>query len=136
MNLLIDTNVILDLLACRTPWVQDAASLFSFFVSGAHNGFISASSFSDLYYLLKKQTKNTDTTEKALLGLLELISVLDVSGEDCKKAFLLPMPDYEDALLAQCAKRHHMDRIITRNIKDFINSPVPPLTPAEANAVL
>jgi len=39
------------------------------------------------------------------------------------------MPDYEDALIATCARHTKMDYIITRNIKDFANSPVPPIAP-------
>jgi len=41
------------------------------------------------------------------------------------------MNDYEDALLAHCAKRVKADYIITRNIVDFKNSPVLPITPTD-----
>ncbi|MEG6566304.1 PIN domain-containing protein [Thermoanaerobacterium saccharolyticum] len=57
--------------------------------------------------------------------------MLDVTGFDCKKALKLPMEDYEDVLLAACAKRRKMECIITRNIKDFVNSPVRAVLPGD-----
>ena len=63
-------------------------------------------------------------TKQALLGLLSIVSVLDVNGVDCEKAFDLPMADYEDALLAQCGKRHKVGFIVTRNANHYEGSPV------------
>jgi predicted nucleic acid-binding protein len=39
------------------------------------------------------------------------------------------MADYEDALLAACAKRSKVDLIITRNLRDFDESLVEAITP-------
>ena len=39
--------------------------------------------------------------------------------------------DYEDAVAAAAAKKAKCDYIITRNKRDFTNSPVPALTPGE-----
>jgi len=39
------------------------------------------------------------------------------------------MDDYEDALLATCAKRRRIELIITRNLKDFAGSPVKAISP-------
>jgi hypothetical protein len=41
------------------------------------------------------------------------------------------MSDYEDALIATCANRNKVDWIISRNTKDFINLPVPAITPED-----
>ncbi|WP_370636889.1 PIN domain-containing protein [Gelria sp. Kuro-4] len=51
------------------------------------------------------------------------------TGSDCERALTLPMSDYEDALLAACAKRNRLDLIITRNLKDFTGSPVKAMAP-------
>ena len=41
------------------------------------------------------------------------------------------MNDYEDALIAYSANRANATFIVTNNKKDYKNSPVPALTPAE-----
>jgi hypothetical protein len=41
------------------------------------------------------------------------------------------MADYEDALLAFNGKRHKADYIVTSNAADFINSPIPALSPQD-----
>ena len=41
------------------------------------------------------------------------------------------MTDYEDALLAYCARRHRVDYIITRNVKHFAGSPIVATLPGD-----
>jgi len=129
MKLLIDTNVILDALMAREPWVHSAEAILLSIVHGKAKGCITASTFTDIYDMLRRHLRDKEQTRQALLGLLSVLDVLDVSGVDCEKAFDLPMRDYEDALLAYCAKRHRMERIITRNPKHFEGSPVEAILP-------
>lgn len=131
MKLLIDTNVILDALMDRKPWVRNAEAILLACADEKTSGCITASTFTDIYYMLRRHLRDGEQTKQALLKLLSVVDVLDVSGVDCEKAFDLPMSDYEDALLAYCAKRHRMERIITRNPKHFIGSPVKAISPEE-----
>ena len=124
MKVLIDTNVILDALMKRTPWVRAAEDVLMAVAEEKVTGYITASTFTDLYYLLQKRLQNKDITKQTLLDLIAVVDVLDVTGTDCERAFDLPMTDYEDALLAYCAKRHRVDCIITRNVKHFAGSPI------------
>ena len=89
-----------------------------------------------LHSLLRKHLRDKEKTKQALLGLLTVVSVLDVTGSDCEKAFDLPMSDYEDALLAYCGKRHKVDCIITRNLKHYEGSPVKADEPEEILKIL
>jgi len=91
---------------------------------------ITANSLTDLHYLLKKYLKNNEQIN-TLKSLIEILDIVDITKNDCLKAFDLPMEDFEDALLAYCAKRAKAEYIITRNIKDFLNSPVNPITPED-----
>ncbi|AFV10304.1 PilT-like protein [Thermacetogenium phaeum DSM 12270] len=129
MNVLIDTNVILDAMLSRSPFKEAAEKLFLLAAEDKIEACITASSITDIYYLLKKYLKNDDHCKEALLKLFALFKILDVTGTDCEKALELAMPDYEDALLAVCAKRNKMDFIITRNLKDFTNAPVKIISP-------
>ena len=131
MKLLIDTNVILDALMTREPWAASARALLLAAAEEKFEACITASSFTDLYYLLRKHLPNKEKTRQALLGLLASVNVLDVTGADCEKAFDLPMSDYEDALLAQCGKRHKADSIISRDLHHFHGSPLQAVGPDE-----
>jgi predicted nucleic acid-binding protein len=129
MKLLIDTNVILDALMSREPWAKPAQGILLAVAADKVEGCITSSSFTDLYYLLQKHFKDKERTRQTLLKLLASVKVLDVNGTDCERAFELPMPDYEDALLAYCAKRHKVDYIVTRNLNHFVSSPVKAIEP-------
>ena len=131
MKLLIDTNVILDAMMIREPWAQSAQDVILAIAGEKAEGYITASTVTDIYYLVHKHLRNKEQTKQALAGLLAVVNVLDVNGTDCEKALDLPMHDFEDALLACCGKRHKVDRIVTRNITDFKNSPVQTIEPGE-----
>jgi len=131
MKLLIDTNIILDALMAREPWAKSAQAIMLAVAEEKAEGCITASTFTDIYYILRKRLGDKARTKQTLLGLLAVVNVLDVTGADCEKAFELPMSDYEDALLAYCAKRHKVDRIVTRNPKHFEGSPVKVIQPEE-----
>ena len=49
---------------------------------------------------------------------------MSVTASDIFGAFKLNMPDFEDALLMQCARAGGIDVIVTRNKKDFQGCPV------------
>ena len=136
MKILIDTNIILDALMSRDPWEESAQNLFLAIAKEKAEGCITASSFTDLYYLLRKHLHDNEKTKQTLLGLLAVITVLDAHGTDCEKAINHAMTDVEDALLAQCANRHKVSYIVTRNSKHFQNSPVKPISPDDLLKIL
>lgn len=129
MNVLIDTNVILDAVTGRAPYNATAERIFLLAAEDKISAAITATSVTDIYYLLHKHLHDADRSRQALANLLSLFRVLDVTGGDCRKALTMPMADYEDALLATCAKRNKVDKIITRNLRDFDGAPVEALTP-------
>ena len=59
------------------------------------------------------------------------MKILEVSEEDCIKALGSQITDYEDAVIAQVARRNGCDYIVTRNLKDFENSPIPAVSPSQ-----
>jgi predicted nucleic acid-binding protein len=132
MKLLIDTNVILDACLRREPWHKNAEKLILACAEEKIVGCLTASSVTDIYYILNQELRSTERAKQSLLTIITLLDVLDVTGTDCAKAFELPLSDYEDALLAYCAKRHKVDRIVSRNPKHFAGSPVPVVSPEEA----
>jgi predicted nucleic acid-binding protein len=131
MNVMIDTNVIVDVLGKREPFVQDSAAVLMLAAKGNLSASITANTITDIYYLAKKHLQDHGAARNALLGIIDIHEIVDVTKADCIKAFDLPVNDYEDALLIQCARRIKADYIISRDVKDFINSPVKTITPKD-----
>ena len=129
MKVLIDTNVILDVLAKRPPFYSHAEKIFFLAAEEKIEALITASSVTDIYYLIRKNLGSSEEAKLVLFKLFILFQIIDVTGEDCKKALEQNITDYEDALLATCARRNKLEYIITRNIKDFTNSSVPAILP-------
>lgn len=131
MKILIDTNVILDMLAKREPFFSDAAKVIFLAAEEKIEGYITANIVTDIYYIAVKHYMNKSEAREMIQKLLKLVGVIDVGHRDCIKAFELPLEDYEEALLVVCAKRVHADYIVTRDINHFRESPVPPILPGD-----
>lgn len=123
MKILIDTNVIIDVLIGRGPHFESSAAFLK--LCGKQiTGLIIASQTTDIFYLLRRNGKNSDEAKLILQKLTTNLKVTDVTAVDVKNALDSEMPDYEDALLAYAAKRQKTEHIVTRNEKDFVKSPV------------
>ena len=121
INALIDTNVIIDSLAARKPFNNESDTIFDLIKSGEITGYITASSVTDIYYLLNKAI-GYDLCQKAITNLLDAFEVITVTKSDCQNALKSAIKDYEDALVAECADKAGLDYIITRDNK-FLNYP-------------
>lgn len=131
MKIMCDTNVIIDVLLEREPFSENSCKVLSLCEEHRVDGFISASSVTDIYYLVRKHTHSTDLAYKAVGKLLEIVKVCSVTNNDVLTAFQRKARDFEDCLMATCAKSIRCDYIITRNKKDFEEFDIPLLTPTE-----
>ncbi len=131
MKIMCDTNVIIDVLLEREPFVEDSCKCLSLCEEHRIEGFVSASAITDIYYLVRKYTHNTDLAYKAIGKILEIVKVCSVTNNDILTAFQRKAQDFEDCLVATCSKSIHCDYIITRNKKDFKEFNIPLLTPTE-----
>lgn len=131
MKAVLDTNIVIDAIASRTPFNKAAEEILLLAAEGKISAAITASTASDIYYLTKKYLKKDDQTIAAMKKLFTILDIISVDRTDCIAAFNTGMKDYEDSLLAVCAERWKADHVITRNKKDFVHSPVPALLPGE-----
>lgn len=129
MKALIDTNIIIDALQSREGFAKDAE--FVILRAFEYDGYIAATSVTDIYYLQHRYYHNKKEAKKNLEKILKLFNVLDITESDCCNALRSNMGDFEDAILAEAAKRNDIDCIVTRDAKDFENSPILIYTPAE-----
>ena len=128
MKVLIDTNVVLDVLAGREPHVK-SSSAFLKLCGKKITGLIAASQTTDIFYIMCRGGKTEDEVKAVIRKLIDHIKVADVSAADVNAALNSDMPDYEDALLACSGKRHKADCIVTRNESDFKLSPILAISP-------
>lgn len=131
MKILVDTNIIIDTLTGREPFRESAEQIFMLAANQIEDLYITASSATDMYYLIRKYLHNTEQSENTMSKLYQLFGILDVTANDCQDALLLDMKDYEDAVISCCAKRNQMDYIVTRNVKDYEHSKVKALLPED-----
>lgn len=129
MKILVDTNVIIDALTGREPFREAAEQIFMLAANQIENMYITASSATDIYYLIRKHLHNADQAKKTMSKLYELFYILDVTSNDCHEALSSKEKEYEDAVIASCANRNQMDYIVTRNIRDYECSKVKALLP-------
>ena len=131
MKILVDTNVIIDALTSREPWKESAEKIFLLGANNIVDMYITASSATDIYYLVRKYLHNTETAKQVMGKLYSLMGMLEVTGMDCVDAIASPIKDYEDAVVEKVAYRKGMDYIVTRNIKDYQNGSVKVILPDE-----
>ena len=72
-----------------------------------------------------------DKTREILDSLMLIFSVADLKADDLKTAADMRFKDYEDAIQSACATRIKANYIVTRNMKDFSESKVTAIKPAE-----
>ena len=122
MKVLVDTCIIIDALQSRVPFAETAQKLFIYSANKQFEGYITAKSVTDIYYLAHRLTHNDAETRKILSKLFTLFHLLDTTSLDCRKAISSEISDYEDAIMVETAIRSEMDCIVTRNVKDYTKS--------------
>lgn len=131
MKIMCDTNIILDVMLDREPFAEKSANVLKLCEDRIIEGFITASSITDIFYLIRKQTHSNDIAYNATGTLLEIVSICSVTNQEVLSAYQQRAKDFEDCLLATCAKSINCDYIVTRNIKDFESFTVPAITPTD-----
>ncbi len=116
MTVLLDTNVIIDNFAIREPYYINANRIFTLITEENITGYISTSSITDVYYLLRKSFNDTES-RIMIESLLNLFQVVEVTKNDCFIALASSMSDFEDSLVVVCANRANVDFIITRDVE-------------------
>jgi predicted nucleic acid-binding protein len=136
MKVLIDTNVIIDALTGREPFNTAAEQIFIMAANQIADMYITASSATDIYYLVRKHLHSTEQAKNVMGKLFEIFNILAVTGEDCIAALSSPMKDYEDAVVSTCAYRSQIEYVVTRNGKDYEQSKVRAIMPGDLLVLL
>ena len=133
-KLLFDTNIILDVLLNRQPHSECSAEVWALVESAEASGFLSADALTTIYYFLRKEF-GTVRSQAIIKKLLEVFTVATIDGDVVQEALRLRFTDFEDAVTAAAASSALCNFIVSRNTKDFRNSPVKALPPEQVLAM-
>jgi predicted nucleic acid-binding protein len=129
-KIFLDTNIILDLLACRIPFYTEAAELFSLADKKKLTLSISSSCLADTHYILSRQNSEMEV-RKILRKFKVLVNVLALDDKITDLALNSEFRDFEDAIQYYTAIENEQELIITRNQSDFKDSKIPIMTAGE-----
>lgn len=132
----LDTNVILDFLAQRKPFVLPAADLFQLAEREKVVLYVSSLSFSHALYLLRKSVGSA-TARTLLLDLSEIVTIAAVDSAHVNEALRSSFADFEDAIQYFAARSiPAITHVVTRDLKGFAAGQLPVITPPEALRLL
>ena len=119
MKVLVDTNVWLDLILHRAPFVEESVGLC-----------VAATSLKDVFYITSK-CLDADRAYEAVRLVLEISNAASVDDLVCRNALELEKPDYEDGIIAAAAVADKVDAIVSRDVDAFSTLPASRFTPTE-----
>ena len=130
MRVFLDTNVLLDVLGDRRPFVEHAKSIWMLAERGRITGLVSTLSFSNIFYILRKYTD----AETALMSLRHLRAnftpvVCDQGIID--HALASDFRDFEDAVQYFSARNADAECIVTRDSGHFATALIAVLSPEQ-----
>jgi len=132
MNVLIDTNVALDVIICREPFLESSQLIMLASERNIINGFITASSITDIFYITNKHLRDRKATYKALKEhLIGTIRIAAVDEKAITDALDFEWADFEDCVQYVVGESIVADYIVTRNPKDYEKDQISVVTPEE-----
>ena len=131
-NVLIDTDVMLDIFLDQEPHNGPSKAVVALLGRKRFCGHITATIVINIFYHVRKHLGKNN----AFQCVRDLLHMKEIEIHAIDKTTLLValdsgMTDFEDAIQAVAAQFAGIDMIVTRNIRDFRNAPIPALTPEE-----
>ena len=130
LKILIDLNILLDVLQHRDPFYTDSASVLAAAERGQIHASIAAHTVTTLFYLIAKD-QSASVARAIIAEILSFIHIAGVTQATIQSALLLPVTDFEDAVQLAAALESQVDYLVTRNLKDYPETRIPVVAPAE-----
>jgi predicted nucleic acid-binding protein len=134
-RILFDTNVLLDVVLGREPHVEASESVWGLVEGQVVEGYLAAHAVTTFYYMLRKQ-RDSVQARFAVQSLVRVFKVALVDAQVIEEAMRAAGSDFEDCVTAAAARRAGCELIVTRDPRGFRSSPVKPVTPEAALAIL
>lgn len=134
MRILIDTNVVLDFLQEREPFVENAARIFERIDTGEIEGFIAATTITNIYYIVRRAT-GAVVAQNAIVQVMTDLNICAVDRDLIEQAIALNFRDFEVAVQYVCGVVHRVDAIVTRDKSGFVGAEIPVVLPEELDTI-
>ncbi len=134
MRVLIDTNVVLDFLQGREPFAENAVRLFESIDSGEIEGFIAATTITNIYYIVRRSA-GAVVAQDAITQVLADLNICAVDRDVLEQALALNFQDFEDAVQYACALVHNVDAIVTRDASGFVSAEILVVLPDQLDTI-
>ena len=136
MNVLIDTNIIIDWLLAQPKNGRNAEKAMRYLMAKNAEGYVTSHSLIDLYFCIRKEFSKSER-QKLLQFILSKFNVITEEKSDFETVLSEEnLEDLEDGLQMQCSKKANLDYIITENTKDFSTSFVQALSTSDFLALV
>ncbi len=130
MRALLDTDVILDLVLERTPFVADAEALVEAHDQGLFSAYIAPITPVNAFYIVRK-IKGAVIAREMVTTIIDGFYVCPLDLTVLQSAGILPLADFEDAVQLAAALASGLDAIVTRNVADYAGATLPVYRPNE-----
>mgnify|MGYP006272558667 CR=1 FL=1 len=130
MRVFLDTNLLLDVLAKREPFYAAAARIWTLAETGACEALVSAISFNNVFYIVRK-ARDLGAARRALVLLRDIFASVAPDQRILNQAIDSEIADFEDAIQFYSALHAQADYLLTRNVGDFPDGSLPILAPGE-----
>lgn len=130
MRVLLDTNVVLDLILEREPFVREAATLWELHQQNKLDAHISPITLVNVFYITRK-IKDREIARRAVAKLTQGLLICSTGAQVLQNALTLSFDDYEDAVQHAAATHAGLEAIITRDPSDYAAATLPVSTPTD-----
>lgn len=130
MRVLFDTDVTLDIILERAPFVENAKKVWVLHENKKITAYISPITPINVFYIVKKQ-RDLTIARAAVHVLLQSLNLCTISHTTLVQAYESAFTDFEDATQHAVALEAGLDAIVTRNPTDYKSATLPIYSPAE-----
>jgi predicted nucleic acid-binding protein len=130
MEVLIDTNVALDVILNNAGFVANARVILEFAEQKQFIGYISASAITDIFYISRKKL-GKEIARESIKHLLHIFYPATVTDDNIYHALDLEWDDFEDSVQYVVGEGLSVDYIVTRNTQDFNSGSITAVTPEQ-----
>lgn len=130
MKVLVDTNVLMDVLAQREPFAAASSAVWALAEAKKVEAVVSAVSLTTVFYL-GGRFWNHDRAMEAIRKIVSIFEVAPADDATVRDALGSSLYDFEDALQAFAGVRVGATHVVTRDPDGFAGGPLVVLSPEQ-----
>lgn len=131
MKVFIDTNILIDFLAAREPFAEEAMALFQLADNDEIELMVSDLTIINTIYILRRMHYGLSEIYDSLDNIRPLLTITSMGATVVDRCLQHRSDDFEDVMQYFSAIDANADYIITRNKKDFDFGDSAVMTPQE-----